>query len=148
MLFVVLAGDVQRGSRQRPSTDRDDRFLKAERRKQTGGVEPVRESESRPLKFRREATRVHGVETDFGRFSEPPSTLFRIGERIDIRFNQPERPSVRVLSSSHVPFRLPGVVTDVDIDPDDSTAALSQGLRDCGTIADTDFEQPIVPSEC
>ena len=146
--------DVQRRPGERPSLDRHDRLLEAERREQTGGVEPLREQDGRSLELRGQAARVHRVHAALRYTPGEHSDGVGFGERNDVALDHLEGAAGRVLSGARVSFRgtrvsfrSPRSLARVDVDPDDRTPSIGQRSRDRGAVADTDFHQSIVASE-
>ena len=73
--------------------------------------------------------------------------MLGLGERNDVALDHLEGAAGRVLGGARVSFRGPCVLARVDVDRDDLTPPIGEGSRDRGTVADPDFDQPIVASE-
>lgn len=137
--------NVQRGSRDEATPDRDDRFLKPEGGEYAGSVETVGEGDCRTLEFGRKVTRVHRIDRDaavcVGEGSGfAPAHL--IGERQHISPPDANRPVDRLVSD--LLCCRSRSVSGIDIDGDDATASLRKRPRDRQTVSDADFHEAVV----
>jgi len=142
---AAVPRNVQRGSRDEATPDRDDRFLKPEGGEYAGSVETVGEGDCRTLEFGREVTRVHRIDRDaavcVGEGSGfAPAHL--IGERQHISPPDANRPVDRLVSD--LLCCRSRSVSGIDIDGDDATASLRKRPRDRQTVSDADFHEAAV----
>ncbi len=144
--LASCAGDVQRRAVQKPSFNRHDRLLEAERREQTGGVEPRGEFDRRTLELRREVQPVHRVEPILEPLDEVgvEHVPFDRSKRADTCLRGGGGFVLGGLARDSLVCRLSRALADVDIDRGRVAAARGERARNPRSIADPDFEQSIV----